>query len=299
LAVCATRLARLYRRDPAEVFALAVLNPVTLLLLVGSAHNDAFMLALLASGLLLAKRGRPALGILLCSLAAAVKFPAGLGVLYIAWGWLGPRAGWRDRLRPLLTALLICFCVMEVLARATGLGWGWLGALGTPGTVRTWLDPSTAIGLMGSAVSRFLGIGPSEALILSVTRGAGDVLAVAVCVALLWHSPRLGRAKTLGLGLLTVVALGPIIQPWYFSWGIVVLAPVAAGRLRAAVIGLSVFAVLLPLQDGGAVLGPLGVAAAVVALVGVVLVVSRPGPFVVPTRRALARLGVPRGASDP
>ena len=79
IAVCVPRLARLYHRDGAELFTLMILNPVTLLHLVGGAHNDALMLGLLVAGLTAAKEKRPIVGILLCALATAIKAPAALG----------------------------------------------------------------------------------------------------------------------------------------------------------------------------------------------------------------------------
>ena len=82
-------LARSLGRDPSYAFTMAVLNPVTILHLVGGAHNDALMLGLLMAGLAVARRGRPVAGIVLCALAAAVKVPAALGVLYIGWDWMG------------------------------------------------------------------------------------------------------------------------------------------------------------------------------------------------------------------
>ena len=78
---------------------MAVLNPVTILHLVGGAHNDALMLGLLMAGLAVARRGRPVAGIVLCALAAAVKVPAALGVFYIGWDWMGPGC-LRARIRP-------------------------------------------------------------------------------------------------------------------------------------------------------------------------------------------------------
>ncbi len=75
IASCVPRLARLYHRDGAELFTLMVLNPVTLLHLIGGAHNDALMLGLLVAGLTAAKEKRPIVGILLCALATAIKAP--------------------------------------------------------------------------------------------------------------------------------------------------------------------------------------------------------------------------------
>ncbi|HUC37790.1 MAG TPA: polyprenol phosphomannose-dependent alpha 1,6 mannosyltransferase MptB, partial [Acidimicrobiales bacterium] len=59
IALSIPTLARSLGRDAAYVFTLAVLNPVTVLHLVGGAHNDALMLGLLMAGLAVAKRGRP------------------------------------------------------------------------------------------------------------------------------------------------------------------------------------------------------------------------------------------------
>lgn len=292
LALCVTQLGRHYGRDVGECFALAILNPVTMLEIIGGAHNDGLMVALLAGGILVAKRGRPLLGIVLCSLAAAVKFPAGLGILFIGWEWLGPGRSWRERLRPLLTACLVGLAVMELLARVTRLGWGWLGALGTPDTVRSFIDPATALGMLVGTLAQALGFASVGDAGLAVVRGLGEALAVCACLALLWRSSRLGGTRSLALGLLAVVVLGPVIQPWYLSWGLLLLVPVATGRLRTLVIGLSIFAALLPLQDGGLVFSQLGLVGAFGALAVVVLMVFPASPFVAPLRQFLGRLKV-------
>ena len=38
---------------------------------------------------------------------------------------------------------------MAAVSQMVGLGWGWVSALGNPGTVRSWIDPPTAVGLVG------------------------------------------------------------------------------------------------------------------------------------------------------
>ena len=72
--------------------------------------------------------------------------------------------------------------------------------------------------------------------------GLGGVLTVARVLGLLaggggrlWlllNSDRIGTLKALGVTLLVFVVLGPVVQPWYLSWGLILLAPVALGRLR-------------------------------------------------------------------
>jgi hypothetical protein len=250
IARCVPKLARLYHRDGAELFTLMVLNPVTLLHLIGGAHNDALMLGLLLAGLTAAKEKRPIVGILLCALATAIKAPAALGILYVGWSWLGPRASTRDRLRPVVTAGLIGAGVLGFFSYVSGLGWGWVSILGTPGAVRSWTAPTTSLALLFTGIAHFAHVGVGLGGVLTVTRFLGLLAAAIVGVWLLLNSDRIGTLKALGLTLLVFVILGPVVQPWYLSWGLILLAPVALGRLRSLIIGLSMVTAFIELPGG-------------------------------------------------
>lgn len=240
IALAVPMLARSYGRDPAYVFTLAVLNPVTTLHLIGGAHNDALMLGLLAVGLALARRGRPVAGIVLCALATAVKVPAAIGIVYIGWEWMGRGVPVRDRVRPLVTAGLIGAAVMGALSIVTGLGWSWVLNLATPGTVRSWVAPATGVGELLSGIAHLAGLGVPQHVFLSATRLLGLGTAAAIGVWLLLNVERFGTLRAMGITMLLVVALGPVVQPWYLSWGLILLAPVASGRIRTLIIGCSV-----------------------------------------------------------
>ena len=69
----------------------------------------------------------------------------------------------------------------------------------------------------------------------------GLLIAVYVGWRLLLRSPRDGVVRNLGLTLLVLALLGPIVWAWYVTWGIVVTAPAAVGRLRSALIVVSTF----------------------------------------------------------
>lgn len=240
IAYCMPKLARAYGRDPGSVFTLAVLNPLVLLSLIGSAHNDAIMVGLLVAGVTAAKYKHPAWGVVLCALATAIKAPAALGVVYVAWTWTGADLDWRQRVRPLLIAGIISLGIMEYLALASGLGWGWIANLGTPGRVHSWFAPATAIGLLVSDLGHKVGIGLSPAGIILVTRAIGLVAAAGVLIWLLARSDRIGHLKALGISLLEFVWLGPVVHAWYLTWGLVLLAPVAENGLRHGVVVISV-----------------------------------------------------------
>ncbi len=250
IAFCIPKLARAYGKDPGPIFLLTALNPLVLLTLVGSAHNDAIMVGLLLAGLTAAKCKHPVWGVVLCALAAGIKAPAGLGVLYIAWEWLGTGVPWRQRIRPVLTGAIITFAVLALLSVVSGLGWGWVPNLETPGTVRSWLAPTTAIGLGTSGLLHALGWHISTTGVLSAARVLGFTAAGAAGVYLLKVSDRIGGLKALAITLLLFVVLGPIVQQWYLTWGLILLAPVATGRWRTTIIAVSVLGPFLGLPGG-------------------------------------------------
>jgi len=282
MAAAIPSLARSLGRDAAYAFTVAVLNPVTILHLVGGAHNDALMLGFLMCGLAVAKRGRPVLGIVLCALAAAVKVPAAIGILYIGWDWLGTGLSVRARVRPVLTAGLVGAAVMGALSLVTGLGWSWVLNLATPGTVRSWVAPATGAGILLTDTAHLVGIGVPLHAMLSVTRVTGLALATGAGVWLLLRSDRMGSLRAMGLTMLLIVALGPVVQPWYLSWGLVLLAPVATGKVRTLIVGSSVLCAFIGLPAGRQLVGdifsadPLSLAVGLLACLAILTVPLSP-----------------------
>ena len=99
LMVAATpMLARSLKHDPAHAVLIGAGSPLVLLALVGGEHNDALMVGLLVAGLAVAKRFGTVPGVIVCALAAGVKSPAALGVLFLGWVWAGTGASTRRRI---------------------------------------------------------------------------------------------------------------------------------------------------------------------------------------------------------
>ena len=301
IALAIPTLARSVGRDPAYVLTVAVLNPVSILHLVGGAHNDALMLGLLAVGLALAKRGRPVAGIVVCALAAAVKVPAAIGIIYIGWEWMGAGVPVRARIRPLLTAGLISAGVMGALSFVTGLGWSWVLNLATPGTVRSWVAPATGLGIVLTDIAHVLHVGIPLHAVLSMTRLLGLGVAAATGVWLMLNTDRFGTIRAMGLTMLLVVVLGPVVQPWYLSWGLILLAPVATGRVRTLIVGFSVFSAFIGLPGGKQLVSdllqanPLTVAVSLLACLAILTVPLTPFD----REQLLPRWRRRRGEDDP
>jgi hypothetical protein len=243
-------LARALGYEPGNAFVMCLLNPLVVLTLVGGAHNDGIMMALLTAGLALAAKRHPVWGIIVCALAASIKVPAAIGIVYIAWQWLGPDLSVRLRLRPLAVAALLAGAVFGALTYASGLGFGWILDLGAPGRVTSWAAPATGLGMLLTQMCHLVGYDVLSSTMISITRGIGLVAAGAWMVWLLFNADRIGWLRALGLSMLAIVVLGPVVQPWYLSWGILLLAPLAMGKLRNWLIALSVVSPFLGLPGG-------------------------------------------------
>jgi hypothetical protein len=139
------------------------------------------------------------------------------------------------------------------------------------------MAPATAVGLVFSGTLHVLHIGVGLGGVLTITRLLGLMAATAIAGYCLLHKEVLGNLTALGVTALAFVLLGPVVQPWYLTWGIILMAPVVTGRLRAFVLGLSIVAPFIGLTGGASLLhqlvatNPLSMVAAIVVLWGVVM----------------------------
>jgi hypothetical protein len=238
-------LARAVGRDGTLAFTVAVLNPLVLLVLLGGAHNDALMLGLLVLGCTLAARRHPLAGLACCALAAEIKAPALIAALFIGWAWWGEGQGLRQRLAKTLLAVCLTVAVMAAIGAIAGLGWRWAGALFTAGTVVSWLDPVTAVGLALAHLAHAVGYHGGPAAFVRGSRAIGLGIAGAISIRLLIRSRDLGPVRALGWSIFAFVLLGPVLWPWYYAWAFVFLAVIAEGwtlRLVAALSAVACYA---------------------------------------------------------
>ncbi|MGB7981290.1 MAG: polyprenol phosphomannose-dependent alpha 1,6 mannosyltransferase MptB [Candidatus Nanopelagicales bacterium] len=301
LVVYLPRLAHAHGIDPPKAVWLALLNPLVLMHFVAGAHNDALMVGLMVAGLALAVERHPVLGIVLIAMAGAVK-PIGLVVLpFAGLIWAGTRASWTQRIWAWVKASLIVLVVFAVLSLAVGVGLGWVASLSTPGTVRTWLSPTTALGMIVGTGLDWIGLGTVDGAV-SVFRAAGMLLGAGIALNLALRPQGRSPVRGAALVLLAVVALGPVVQPWYLLWVLPLLAATGlTGRQLRVVMLLCAVLVLHGMAEANATADTLvdvrdGLASVfALIMVGVVLV-SSPGE-----RRLIMGNPVDRGIrpSDP
>jgi alpha-1,6-mannosyltransferase len=252
MAIYLPRLARHLGVNPRSALWLGVLNPLVLIHLVGGGHNDALLIGFMVMGLVLVLDGLPVLGVLMCALALLVKAPAGLALAFIIPLWAQQLTGRLRLTRATLMTGATAAAAVAGISTVCGLGYGWINALQTPGQVRNWLSATTTLGQFTGLLGNLLGAGDHVDGAIAAWRGFGGLVAVLVCAALLWRSRRIGPVAALGMGLITVVALGPVVQPWYLLWGFVVLAAASADQgVRSLVTGGSAGLALVLMPRGG------------------------------------------------
>ena len=234
-------LARSLKHDPAHALLIGVGSPLVLLSLVGGAHNDALMVGLLVAGLAVAKRFGTVPGVILCALAAGVKSPALLGVLFLGWVWAGREASIRRRIGHTVGAGLIALATMEAVSLVSGTGWGWIRTTTTADTSFTGVTPINLLARAVSIVSHVFQVPVTLMAVRPVFMVLGLVVAGYFGYRQLLRSPQDGAVRCLGLTLLVLALLGPIVWSWYVTWGVIVVAPAAVGRLRTALIVISTF----------------------------------------------------------
>jgi alpha-1,6-mannosyltransferase len=267
LVVFVPRLARAVGGDPVRALWLAVLSPLAMLELIAAGHNDALMIGLLVAGVTLALERRPLLGIAICALACTIKLPAIIGAVFIAVVWVRAQPTRSDGLTAALKALLVLAAILAIISVATGLGIGWVSTtlFSTPAKVRLAITPATGIGYTVSSLLHDLGATVNARGVESAVGVFAAALTGALGAVLLWRVRIESLAWLLGLVLIAAAAGGPVAWPWYFTWGLVLLAA-APGPQRSLALALAVAVAVFVVKPNGILTLALASAPAVVCV---------------------------------
>lgn len=280
VAVIAYALPRLAERmgvSRDQAVWLGVLNPLVLMHLVGGAHNDAMMIALVVVGLLLATDGR------WMAAAAAVATGAGfkqtavlalVGVAGLAYrharGEVGEAAldstvDQRAYLAVAVRVGLVALATFTALTIVSGLGWGWISNLGVPGSVLSLLSP---VSMAGAAVAALLaGVGLPQEWTTGVAPAVQGIGLVAVVAALGWITWVLGPRRPVAAAAWALIAFtvgGATVYPWYVLWGVVLLGATAtSGRVVQVLVWVTGWLIAYSMLDVAVVngAGMIGIAA--------------------------------------
>lgn len=239
------KLARRCRVSAPAAVWLGILNPLTVLHLIGGIHNESVLLGFALAGLELGLRGvarlevrrpRAALGYLivsgaLISCAGMVKVTG-----FLALGFVGMalarqlHRGDRGRTTAILWAalfqLLLLVATIAAVTLISGIGLGWVTGQGGAASIRSWMSVTTDVGVISGWLGMLLGLGDHTTAMLTITRTAGILVAAGFIVRMLFATFRGAIHPVGGLGVSTfvLVILFPVVHPWYMLWAIVPLA---------------------------------------------------------------------------
>lgn len=264
------RLALRLGADPGRALWLAILSPVALYSFIASSHNDALMVGFLVAGVALAMEERPLAGVAMCAIGMAIKVPDAAGIAFITASWMFAQRGLAAKARVLAVSATTTGAILAALTIASGFGWGWLGpsTLATPTDITIASAPTAAIGMTIGNLLNWVGAPVPVGIVVALARGAGGVAAVAISAALILRSRKPLMPITLAISFMAVVLLGPILWPWYLTWGLVLLAATKAQRSPALWIG-SIASMGMVLPEGSPTLigaSYLGIAALSIGL---------------------------------
>jgi hypothetical protein len=250
------RLARSHGVLPQRALWLGLANPFVLVHGIAGGHNDALMIGLLMAALAIVT-GRPTAARLtvaafLITLAALIKVPAiaALGFLPML------HAGWGHRARTATLVGSVSAGTAVLLTWWTGLGWGWVHTLGTGSAKLSIFSPVTGFGVLVDHSLRWLGVVDTPGEVTRWVFALSFAVAGLVALTLLLRAHHLGPMRALGLAMVAIVALAPVVQPWYLLWGLVLLAAVGGERVLLALGALSVVLCLTLLPNGRSLIRP-------------------------------------------
>jgi alpha-1,6-mannosyltransferase len=221
---------------------------MTVVHLVGGPHNDVLMVGLLAVGTVLVLDRRHALGILVVTLAVAVKATAVVALPFLVWVWAGhlDSTRWRNFARACACSVGIFVVTFAAATVVSGVDLGWVMALDAPTAIVNWLSIPTGA---GEIVHGFVGVFADlpKVWFVTVLRVVGGIVMVWILVRQWWFARDGGpdAVRRAAIALFAFAVLSPATLPWYLVWGFVLAAALRWERRQLAVlVSFAVFLVL-------------------------------------------------------
>lgn len=266
------KLAKRHGINPISALWLGVINPLVIFHFVAGAHNDALMLGLAFWGLNLALDKKFARAILLVTLAIAIKPSAFVILPFLAFlllAFSSRRYAWAtkslqapsvetadsvkisnyklsSRVLAVIATTLASIAILAAISLLADVQpFGWLSALVRPGSVRSWLSPSTLTGMMSSSFLHVLGFANHAERIIMICRIVGELFLILGLIYILDTVQRRSITRSVALAFVVLVICSPAVQPWYLLWFIPLLAATGLTQkhLRIVVVFIVGFAI--------------------------------------------------------
>lgn len=210
------KLAQLHGINPNRALWLTAANPLFLTTFIASIHNDSLMIGLALAGLYLTATHKPLRGIFLVTLSIAVKPITIIFLPFLGLLWAGRNASWARKLFYWSITAALSLGILFLMGLINGFGFGWVGALSTPGSVWIWYAPVGFIGLVVATLGNAVGL--DGWFFGHLIHDAGKVVALGFIAWLIFRGDYSRIVRRLALAFAAIVLLSPMIQAWYLVW---------------------------------------------------------------------------------
>ncbi|MEO5832311.1 MAG: polyprenol phosphomannose-dependent alpha 1,6 mannosyltransferase MptB [Nakamurella sp.] len=232
----AYRIAVVRGLDRAMVLWVVAASPVTMYNFVVGGHNDALMLGLLVAAGYYALVRHPVVAVVLVTLAVGVKPIAIIALPVIGIIWAGPDRTLKTTLKYWAICTVIAGALLGVIGVAVDVGFGWIGALTTPGSVSHWYAPVNWLASFSGWIVRLVGLDGD--LVKSVIKAMALAVMAAIVAWVMLTMKKIDPLLRLATAFAAAVLLSPFIHPWYAAW-VIVLFAIAGVRPGAQSYGLA------------------------------------------------------------
>ncbi|MGL5406567.1 MAG: polyprenol phosphomannose-dependent alpha 1,6 mannosyltransferase MptB [Propionibacteriaceae bacterium] len=217
-------------KDPARIRWFILLNPIVVVHLMGGGHNDAAMIALVVLACLLAttKYGFWT-GSLVAGLAMAAKQPGLMAAVLVAL-LAYPGLSFIRRCMAAVGAIAVALASFVAVSVGTGMGFGWIGANGSPTKALTQSPASLIRLIFGEMIP-----GLNKDLFYAILIGISGV-ALVVVLAWLWLKLPDYPLAIGAWGFLAFTLLGPGLQAWYIVPALAFIAMLPMSKKQTALL---------------------------------------------------------------
>ncbi|MGA0856761.1 MAG: polyprenol phosphomannose-dependent alpha 1,6 mannosyltransferase MptB [Candidatus Nanopelagicales bacterium] len=222
MAIGILKLAHHFQVSSSLALWLSLTNPLTLFHLIGAAHNDSFMLALLIWAFYFSTKSNRSFAVLLVICAGLIKPIALLALVVVV---LGPDLSLKQKFTRWLLAISAAIALLSFIGVASSFGLEWIRALSAPGEVLTLLSPSSTFGYLLGLLTETFSIASID-VVLSIVRIAIFGAAL-VGIAIYLVQTRAQNIVRVGAYTFAIVVIAsPVLQPWYVLWVLLLISPI-------------------------------------------------------------------------
>lgn len=235
---------------------LGILNPLSIIHLIGGMHNENMMMALVLLALVLSLKFHPGWGIAgagLIGIGVAIKATAFIALPFMVWIMVVRFGGrrWITFLWSGFASVAAMISTLSALTVLTGQTWGWVAELtGNTKVINPLALPSFIASTLAPGLS-LLNDDITFNAILSVVR-PWTAAAMVICLVVVWwlyKNSVLSALEGITVAYLVSCVLNSVALPWYYT------APLALIALWArhywVISGVAVFSMWLSLMFNG------------------------------------------------